>query len=40
MDEAAQKAWRQKLEAASNDSSNKKADLERLERLRALNAYS
>ena len=33
MDEAAQEAWRQKLEAAGHDSSNQKADLERLERL-------
>ena len=33
MDEAAQEAWRQKLEAASHDSCNQKADVERLERL-------
>ena len=33
MDEAAQVAWCQKLEAASHDSSNQKADVERLERL-------
>ena len=33
MDEAAQAAWRQKLEAASHDSCNQKAELERLERL-------
>ena len=33
MDEAAQAAWCQKLEAACNDSCNQKADVERLERL-------
>lgn len=33
MDETAQDAWCQKLEAASHDSCNQKADLERLERL-------
>ena len=33
MDEAAQEAWRQKLEAASHDSSHQKAELERLKRL-------
>ena len=33
MDEAAQDTWCQKLEAASHDSCNQKAELERLERL-------